>query len=467
MATAEDLSDEQLKFAIDNLDFTQLDSSSKSPKNLEAGEKTEKTETATLKPKTELPPSLFETNLERFKFLCKDLPSPDLFIDFNFYFLLAASLNRKVWLGGGGDFFKIYPNLYIIFVAAPGIGKSLPAGVVNKLLESLEETKMTKDGKLHTYKLLNLGPDAITFEKLVQRASQSTDTCKLPNGKIYHHASTTFCLAGELGMLFCENTKRVVSFLMQGYDCDKFEGDTFKHGEKIIKNICLNFLGCTNPETMRDLIRTRVFDAGFTGRTLFLFEEKKRPHPPTIRSGSQEITEAAYIRNHLKKLAKLTPHEIKLSEKAVAWLDDWHYNKQDFKINTHPKLQDYYARKKVQLIKLAINDSYSDNIFDDIIIKTDIIVKVGNLLAAEKLLNRAEPLMHKATAMGGENPLSIIADKVLDFLKIHGATQKRKIYVEFYRDGDIEALDKVFSYLKEVGLCKIENVGGKDGIRLI
>src|ERR1041384_2076773 len=133
----EGLNDQQLLAKINGLDYSSL--KSLKPINEES--------ISPDKPILELkklPDSLFNTNLERFRYLCKDLPSPDLFINFDFLFLISSCLARKVWLGGQ-DLYRVYPNLYIISVADPGIGKSLPARTVNRLLSSLIERKLIKD----------------------------------------------------------------------------------------------------------------------------------------------------------------------------------------------------------------------------------------------------------------------------------------------------------------------------------
>lgn len=401
--------------------------------------------------------SQFKTNLERFHFICKDLPSADIFINFDFYFMVSSALSRRCWLGQG-DLYRIYPNLYIVCVSDPGLGKSLPARNVGIILSSLVDTKFDKaQNKMVEMKLLNLGPDAITYEKLILRAAASTDSVKLPTGKIYRYAATTFCLGEELGMLLSDNTRKVVAFLMQAYDCHKFEGDTIKHGVKIIDNICINFLGCTTPGIIKDLLRTKVLDDGFTGRALFLYSDKKRPHPATINLSPEQGFEMDVLKKHLRKLAKMMPREITYTPEAQEWIDHWHYNKEDDRLNDNVKLKDYYARKRIQMIKLAIAHAMADGIVD----KLD----VPNLEAAEKLLISAEPNMHKCLVGNSENPLATLAELIKEYLEKNGPTPKKKLILLFYAQAheDVFGIQKALDFLVNTDQCMQLQVEGRDG----
>lgn len=403
--------------------------------------------------------SQFATNRDRWHFVCKDLPSCNLFIDFDFYFMVSAALGRRCWLGAG-DTFRLFPNLYIICISNPGLGKSLPAAAASSILGSLVDTKFDKQqNRIVETKLLHMGPDAITYEKLILRAAAATDSAKLADGRIYNHASTTFCLGDELGMLFSENTKKVVSFLMQSYDCRNFEGDTIKHGIKIIKNICINFLGCTTPGIIADLIKTRVFDDGFTGRAIFLYSDKKRKHPATISTSVEQELEKDQIKKHLRKLAKLSPGEIKYTPEAQKWIDDWHEKKEDQKLNESPKLLDYYARKRIQLIKLAIAHAFSDQITSTI--------DVHNLVAAEKLLLAAEPDMHKALAGSSENPLSKLSESILQFLKEKGPSTRKRLILQFFSSAPDGAasINIALEYLVGTDQCLVCQVDKTDGYK--
>ena len=60
--------------------------------------------------------------------------SPDSFVNFGWYYVVAAALQRRVWYGSlTGD--PLFPNPYIVFVADAGAGKGLVLGKCNELLK--------------------------------------------------------------------------------------------------------------------------------------------------------------------------------------------------------------------------------------------------------------------------------------------------------------------------------------------
>ena len=419
--------------------------------------------TTTLKPSS-IKPSLFTTNIERFRYFCKDYPSRDLFIDFNFRFLISACLARRCWVGElKGK--PIFPNLYPIFVARPGMGKTITSATVAQILESLVDTVLDRSSnKLVNLKLLNLGPDAITWEKLVYRASRSVDTAKDINGKTYVHSSTTFCLCDEIDMLFNNESSKVVSLLNKGYDCGNFENDTYKHDLQNINNMCFNFLGCTAPKLMKDLMRRGILNSGFTARAMFLYADRKRKHPPNILHAAEQFNEIEHLRQHLRKLAKMPPTQLVFSDEALNWLNKWHEKFENvdssthFRINKSPLLDDYYARRMTHMKKLAINFAASDQIPK--------VIEIIDLINADKLLNDAEVDMHKALCGSGENPLVGLTDGIKTYLVEHGPTSRRKLILQFFaesKDG-VESINQVLDYLINTGQCMAKQVGNVEGV---
>src|SRR6188768_4309029 len=110
------------------------------------------------------------SNLERWKYYCTTLTSPDSFIEFGFYFMISAALQRRVWRGG--DRAPLFPNQYLIFVADPGIGKGQISRQVELMLR--HHKYLGKGDKLLAAKLdeneypllFPTAPNAITYEAL-------------------------------------------------------------------------------------------------------------------------------------------------------------------------------------------------------------------------------------------------------------------------------------------------------------
>ncbi len=70
-----------------------------------------------------MPDNLPPKNLDKWRYFLSECPSPNDYINFGFYFMIASTLQRKVWIGD--ELNALYPNIYVVFVGAAGIGKGL------------------------------------------------------------------------------------------------------------------------------------------------------------------------------------------------------------------------------------------------------------------------------------------------------------------------------------------------------
>ena len=73
-------------------------------------------------------------NLGKWRFYLKDIESPDLFIDWGFYSLISAALQRRVWLYP--DAMAIYPNIFTLLVGPPAAGKSRVISQIADIIKS-------------------------------------------------------------------------------------------------------------------------------------------------------------------------------------------------------------------------------------------------------------------------------------------------------------------------------------------
>ena len=87
------------------------------------------------------------TNYEKWQLYMREVTSPQRFIDFGWIYIVAAALGRKVWVGGHR---KLYPNVYIILVGGPGVGKGL---VIKPVTDILKHFRINMEsGKIEEHK---------------------------------------------------------------------------------------------------------------------------------------------------------------------------------------------------------------------------------------------------------------------------------------------------------------------------
>src|SRR4051812_5468753 len=74
------------------------------------------------------------TNLEKVLYYFQDYESPEHFLIWNYLYAVASCLGRKVFFQEGEP---IFPNIFVIPVGDPGIGKSMPAKRFASIISSL------------------------------------------------------------------------------------------------------------------------------------------------------------------------------------------------------------------------------------------------------------------------------------------------------------------------------------------
>lgn len=417
------------------------------------------------------------TNFQKWRYYCDGLTSPDSFIDFGFYFMICASLQRRVWLPPAHK--PTFPNLYIAFVADPGIGKGLVVTEVSKFLrhhklvnpyensqttvngsktgniESVERTmveaaahadflsgkqeedRMThsqsKYGSLEKPLLIPMAADATSYEALVTAISRALrrknyyewdGTKQIP--KIYTHSSVCFCLE-ELSSIFKKKSEDTIRFLQITFDCGDYKKDTKTQGVDKIQRCCVNLLGAATPDFMRKIFRDEVGDEGFKSRCIFIFEHKDRKTRAFIPELNVEQKQCEIdLLAHIKKLTELHG-QITLEPDVVEFVEDWHQQSQIKRPNINEKLKHYYARKKVHVWKLACGVHFGES--------TEMSMGIEPFRKAIELVDGVEPRMHHALIIDSKNPYYRIGMKILKHLhEMEKGVTHRDLMIKFWED---------------------------------
>lgn len=444
------------------------------------------------------------TNFQRWQFLMKDVTSPQSWVDFGFYYLIAASLQRRVWTGPLHR--PLFPNIYVIFCGPPGTGKNL---VISPIAEMLRHFKLenpaekaepeakvdsvdpaiieainaanyaqaTQGNKgMHKYKsfekqlLIPVAADAVTYEALVHAMGKATRRINYKEWneldqknimKIYTHSSLCFCLE-EISSLFRRKTEDVVNFLIKVYDCGDYEYVTKTQGEDMIRRACLNFLGGTTPSFMETTFDDGLLNDGFSSRAWFLYESSNRFN--TLRFPEltgEQLAAKAQLRLHVKKLTELYG-PVALSTEAEEYLEDWWVNVHPkTKPNNSPKLEYYYARKNIHVKKLAMAIHFGEDAErNDLGFPLNPISK-AECVQAMGLLDVVEKKMHYALNFEGKNPLAAVSRRVIRYIAKNGGQSTVDLSIEFFDDVNVVQLNEILNHLVTIGKITLNKDLGK------
>lgn len=404
----------------------------------------------------------------------KDFSSPDKFIVWGFYAMIAAALQRRVWLGSNQK--MLHPNMYIVLVGPPACGKGLVIGEISniyrhdrmKKVADLEERKndianlgagdlVNKDGfDLMQNMLIPIAPNATTYEALCRTIGKSTrhmyvetsevDVTGKFKRKVIAHSSIMFLLE-ELGSLIRKHHDDIHTFLQETYDCkDPYEYRTKNQGVDYIRRPCVNLFAGTTPEFLRRIFSSQLVNEGFSSRTVFVVALT----PRFRRYDTPQFTEdqlAAYkeIVEHVRKISTIQGL-VKFTPEALEYNKYWYEQTYGIRVpNPHPKLIPYYGRINITHMKLAMAMHFSNS--TEMVIGKDICEK------ALELLQETEIPMHMAINIENKNPLSEATESIYKYISAKDWTSLKELKVQFWDSmpDPTEDLPKIIQFLKDSG----------------
>lgn len=433
------------------------------------------------------------TNYERWRLYTSGLISPDCFIDWGFYYLISASLQRRVWLPP--EHAPIYPNIYVVLVADPSVGKGLVIRPVANILKSFKMLNPAERAKLNSglsaaeksvveeleaddYKraeaafkkfehgekskitekplVIPVAADSTTFEQLVRSLSKSIrhmnykkfdDKAQKDTLGIYTHSSMAFCLE-EISSLFRKRLEDTVRFLLVTYDCGDYEHETKTMGCDKVQRCCVNLIGGTTPGFMQECFDDKLLSEGFSSRTFFIFATQNRKTGFFIPPLSEEQIKARdEITKHVEKLTTLYG-PLTIDKSTVDFLEDWIKQSVFKRANTSPKLDAYYGRKNLHVAKLAMALHFSES--------TDMHIKQESFERAIEICSKVEHNMHYSLGIEKNNPLAIPARKIIRYLELNNKKTKKELALEFWDmlPNPTKDLDEILEHLKGMGKLK-------------
>lgn len=276
---------------------------------------------------------------------------------------------------------NLYPNVYIILVGPPGVGKTEVTWRVRDFWKGMEDhfvasTSVTKASLIDELAAAN--------RRWITHAGDNP---------VEHFNSLLLCI-NELGVLIPAYENEFMNVLTDLWDCkDYSEKRRTSKIEHDIKKTQLNLLAACTPAYLMQTLPEGAWDQGFMSRTMLVFSAERQ-----VRSLFADLTvdgeEEEMLRGQLERIGNLYG-EIKFTEDAARLIDHFHMTGGEPKPE-HPKLISYTIRRTVHLLKLCMISSISRS--DELLIREEDYERaLGWMLEAESLM----PDIFKAMAQGG------------------------------------------------------------------
>ena len=326
-------------------------------------------------------PRKFDNWLETWEQYVNCSPSPLVFRKWTGIAALAGAMERKCWVKTYGKF--MYPNLFILLISPPGVGKSFLIEIVADMWNRL--------GTHH------VAPDSVSRASLADELKEAERHIVRPGYPTITFNSLLMAVE-EFGTIMPSYEHEFMNTLNKWYDCGSYgerkRGTSLKY---FLERPQINFLSGTQPSYLSHFLPEGAWEQGFMSRTILVYSGES-----IIGDLFDEGGMSTDLRNDLV-------HDLKLiggicgpfvwTKEAASAMQKWHMDR-GAPAPDHPKLVHYCTRRTSQLLKLcqiaSINESDKQEItfehFD---------IALSWLITAEYYM----PDIFKAMAHGGDAQL--------------------------------------------------------------
>lgn len=300
------------------------------------------------------------------------ISSPPIFRLWTAIGIIAGSMERRVWAETSSS--RLYPHLYTLLVAPPGVGKSQAVDLGMELVYAAKSRG--HDG-------INIAPDSVSRASLIDALGDASRKILNPAGGLIEYHSL-FVAAPEFGVLCSAHDLDFLSVLNAVYDGKRGLRDK-KRGNNLDKEIIgpqLNILAGTQPGFLGSIMPEEAWTMGFTSRLLLIYSAQ----PVKVK-----IFSRLKAFHHLKEplvtglqTALKTVAEVSWAPEVMVELEKW-WEKDLAPVPQHSKLQHYLPRRITNILKLCMVSAMSDG--------QRVTVEESDFLRAQRWLLEAEKLM--------------------------------------------------------------------------
>ncbi len=281
----------------------------------------------------------------------------------------------------------MYPNMFILLIAPPGVGKDQAIMPMRELWASTG--------------MFNIAPVSMTHKGLIDMladpSSQKQFVDKNANPPIWHSYHSLLLAVPELGVLLTEYNLGFLSALNELFNCwDLFEERIRSTGATLrIERPHIHLITGTQPQYLGQFLPETAFGMGFTARIIMVYAGEA----VKVSLFNQTFLDKAMFKTlteDLKSIGSLFG-PFNFTPEARAAIEHWHGVGSEKDKPEHSKLMHYNTRRIMHILKLSMVFSASRS-NEMIIDECDFQNALSTLREAESLM----PEVFKDISSGGQ-----------------------------------------------------------------
>jgi hypothetical protein len=359
----------------------------------------------------------------------KESESPESYHIWVFLSMVSAIVGKKAWIRF--NYFNTYPNMYVILVSLPGVGKKSTAMRIGRQLveEAETPTKITYD--------------AITREALIGELENSFNLYEISESKKYGSSPLT-AIASELVILLSGGGP-MVEFLTDIYDSDKqWKYKTKNMGENIIHNPCLNIISGVTTDNFCNRIIKDAVASGFISRSIIVYDNDVKVASPFNLPNGDQLDSREKVIERFREISNLFG-EVTFTKEAKERFESW-YEAEFNELHRRATNMEFQSRKHIHVVKCAMLLALSE---------LKLVIGIEELNAAIELLRRIESNMRFVYMSAGSNKYSELYLRILSAIKSVGQVDYPSLLQFFMRDVGEEDFLKILGTMQSAKYVEI------------
>lgn len=348
---------------------------------------------------------------------------------------LLAALERRVWINQG--IYTIYPNFYMVLVAASGQKKSTAVNLCSRLLRKLQPGP-------------NVIAQKITPEALIGALRKTSEDT--------HSLGAVKCggivIADELATFLDRSAldRGLGPILTALYDCTSFEYQTMKRGTEKVEDGYLSMLGGTTIELLKNSLPKDAIGGGFTSRTMFIYEDKTPPPVAWIDADPMMEDLEQELVNYLQRVMELSG-SIRLTPEAKEFFIADYNARRSREETKQPMLRNYENRRHAHLLKVATAIMICE--------EPGLVMDYSHVSTAKVLLEEAEQYLPRVMELVTASDIGLATSLVLQFIQSQGSISRPLLVKHFSHQYLAEELNRILNTLVVGQRIKIDSEGTK------